>query len=185
MKSLPTHLKSRNLVTVARRKIDDRSIQGFVVGRSSALLALEYVYDFQIDGLMVLRLADVSSVDRTETDKFQQKLLAREGIRPGEQVPRKIELDEWKAAIEQLSPHYPIMILERELGPAPEFAIGRPIKTGAAEVEFLTFSGIGRWAAKPEKWKYSQITSLQVNNRYANFYQRYFEQDSSTAKLLS
>jgi hypothetical protein len=66
------------------------------------------------------------------------------------------------------------MILERELGPAPEFSIGTPVKIAEAQVEFRHFSGTGRWSANTERFKYSQITSLQVDTRYANFYQRHF-----------
>lgn len=173
--TLSTLLKSRRLVSIRRRDIDGYGIQGFLVGLSDNLLAVEYVYDFQIDGLMVLRRSDITEVRRTATDEFQERLLKKEGIRPGSQTPVSLELDDWSTLIRQLSEHCPLMILERELGPSPEFAIGRPVRATAAQVEFQSFSGTGKWWSKTERLKYSQLTCLQVNTRYLGFYQRYFE----------
>jgi hypothetical protein len=175
MASLPSYLRSRSLISVRRRDVDDYGIQGFLVGLSEDLVALEYVYDFQVGGLMVLRRSDITEFKCTATDEFQERLLKREGIRAGTQVPTPLELGGWQALIQQLSAHHELMIVERELGPAPDFAIGRPLRVTAAQVEMQVFSGIGKWAAKTERLKYSQITSLQVNTRYLRFYQRHFE----------
>jgi hypothetical protein len=171
--------RKRSLVSVRRRDVDDYGIQGFVVGLSETLLALEYVYDFQIDGLMILRRADVTEVRRTGTDEFQEALLNKEGIRPGTQTPAPLEMDGWRSVIDQLSKHYEYMILERELGPEPEFAIGRVVRATAAQVELQTFSGTGRWYPKTERLKYSRLTCVQVNTRYLGFYQRHFQRGAA------
>jgi hypothetical protein len=71
------------------------------------------------------------------------------------------------------------MILERELGPEPTFSIGRVLKATAAQVEFRSFSGTARWYTRAERLKYAHLTSLQVNTRYANFYERYFERHAA------
>jgi hypothetical protein len=173
--TLTTLLKSRSLVSIRRQDVDDYGIQGFLVGLSDDLLAVEYVYDFQIDGLMVLRRSDITEVRRTATDEFQERLLKKEGIRPGAQTPMPLALERWEPLIRQLSSHHPLMILERELGPSPSLAIGRPVRITAAQVEFQTFSGTGKWAPKNERLRYSQLTCLQVNTRYLSFYQRHFE----------
>jgi hypothetical protein len=178
-RTLTNLLKSRSLVSIRRQDVDDYGIQGFLVGMSDALLAVEYVYDFQIDGIMVLRRSDITEVRRTATDEFQERLLKKEGIRPGSQMPAVPELNGWGALIGQLSEHYPLMILERELGPSPEFAIGRSVRITAAQVEFQSFSGTGKWAPKNERLKFSQLTCLQVNTRYLGFYQRYFERSGT------
>jgi hypothetical protein len=179
MLTLSACLKKRSLVSVRRADVDDYGIQGFLVGLSDALLGLEYVYDFQIDGIMVLRRSDITEVRRTGTDEFQEKLLKREGIHPGKQLPAPLALDGWRSVIDQLSVHHQYMIFERELGPSPKFSIGRPLRTTAAQVELLGFSGAAKWSTKVERWKYSQLTSLQVNTRYLGFYQRHFERNAA------
>ncbi|TAK73213.1 MAG: hypothetical protein EPO12_22755 [Aquabacterium sp.] len=106
--TLSTLLKAKSLVSIRRRDVDDYGIQGFLVGLSEGLLAVEYVYDFQIDGIMVLRRSDITEVKQTGTDKFQERLLKKEGIRPGMQEPMPLELSGWKAVIQQISQHYPL-----------------------------------------------------------------------------
>jgi hypothetical protein len=179
MQSLPAYLKKRSLVSVRRQDVDDYGIQGFIVGLSETFIALEYVNDFQIDGLLVLRCTDITEVRRTGTHEFQESILKQEGNRPGRQKPMPLRLEAWRPLIEQLSGHYPLMILERELGPAPAFAIGRPTRATAAQVEFQTFSGTGKWSPKSERLKYSHLTSLQVNTRYLGAYQRHFERSAA------
>eukprot|EP01034_Spumella_vulgaris_P040555 gene40554-50162_t len=104
----------------------------------------KYVYDFQIDGLMILRRSDITEVRRTATDDFHERLLKREGIRAGRQGPAALELGSWQTIIQQLSLSCPLMILERELGPSPEFVIGRPQRVTAAQVEFHSFTPINQ-----------------------------------------
>jgi hypothetical protein len=177
--TLSSILKAKSLLSIRRSDVDDYGIQGFLVGLSEELLAIEYVYDFQIDGIMVLRRSDITNVKRTGTDEFQERLLKKEGIAPGMQEPMPLELGTWKALIGQISLHYPLMILERELGPSPNFAIGRALHTTATQVEFQTFTGTGVWSKKTEWVKYSQITCLRANTRYLGFYERYFERSAS------
>jgi hypothetical protein len=179
MQSLTTHLKKRQLVSVVRQGVDGYGVQGFVVGVSDTLLALEYVYDFQIDGILILRRSDITDVKRTATDKFQEKLMAAVGLRAGSQEPQEFDLDGWPALIKQLSNHYPFMIVERELGPSPQLVIGRPLKLMKTQIEFRSFSGTGKWSLKARRIKYSQITSLQVNTRYVNFYQQYLQRGAT------
>ena len=131
------------------------------------------------DGLLILRRSDITDVRRSETDQFQQWLLEQEGIRPGAQTPEpSLQLHGWQSVITQPSALFPLMILEQELGPEPAFSIGRAEKATAAQVEFLSFSGTARWHAKVQRLKYSHLTSLQVNTRYANFYQRHFDRNA-------
>ncbi len=177
--SLSSCLRKQSLVSVHRRDVDESGIQGFLVGLSDDFLALEYVYDFQVDGLMVLRRSDITNVQRTGTDQFQESLLKKEGIRPGTQVLSPLELGSWKSILEQFSREHEYMILERELGPVPEFAIGRAIRITAAQVELQTFSGTGRWYQKTERLRYSQLTCAQVNTRYMSFYQRHFRRSAA------
>ena len=89
----------KSLVSIRRSKVDGYGIQGFLVGLSDELLALEYVYDFQVDGLMVLRRSDVSEAKRTGTDEFQEHLLKLEGIQAGTQQPVPLNLSNWTSAV--------------------------------------------------------------------------------------
>ncbi|MBL8264627.1 MAG: hypothetical protein JNM58_19605 [Xanthomonadaceae bacterium] len=172
--SIPsTHLRGRKLVSVRRQDIDDYGVQGFLVGLSEALLALEHVYDFQVDGILVLRRSDITEVKCTATDAFQESLMKREGIVPGSQAPSPLALETWRALIEQLAGSHPFLALEQELGPEPQLSIGRVVSVEAQHVEFQCFSGTGKWQSKPDRIKYAHLTSAQANTRYLRFYQRH------------
>jgi hypothetical protein len=178
MYQLAQHQKERNLVSVCRSGIDDHSMEAFVLGVSDELLLLQYVYDFHLDGLRVLRIADITEVRCSETCKFQRELLAHEGLI--QQVPFDIRLDlsNWHTLLTQLSAMYPLMILECEKRDDPDFLIGRVDGIGPTSVEMQWFSGTGRWEDRLATLAFDDITSCQVATNYVKCYQRHFERSA-------
>ena len=61
---------SHELVSIKREKIDGNKIQGFIIDESGGLILVSYVYDFNLDGLMVLRKKDITKLETTKTDKL-------------------------------------------------------------------------------------------------------------------
>ena len=178
MHDLATYQNQRSLISLRRDRIDDHSIQGFVIGASDELVLLQYVYDFRLDGLMVLAVSDITEVRCTATDRFQQTLLAAEGL--VEQVPFGLStnLQDWRSAIDDLASRYPLLILECERLEEPDFVIGRVSKLARDEVWLEWFSGAANWGEKPARFKYKDITSCQVDTNYVNAYQRYFDRNA-------
>ena len=123
------HQKQRDLVSVRRSEIDSNTIQGFILAASEQLVVLQYVYDFNLDGLMVLRVADISEVRISATDKFQQTLLVQEGLEQRVPFGSAFDLRDWRSVISQFSKKYGLMILECEAGAEKDFVIGRVLKT--------------------------------------------------------
>ena len=175
MISLSSYQKEHQLVSIRRADVDSNAIRAFILGVSERLALLQYVYDFKLDGLLVVRREDISDVQRTATDKFQQSLLAEEGVDREVPFGLQLPLGDWRSVVTHLGGQYPLMILESELGPAPQFVIGRLLKATETRVEVQSFTGAGRWSANPVRLKYAHLTSLQVNTNYANVYQRHFE----------
>ena len=174
-KQFAHHLKSRNLVSIRRERIDDNQIQAFILAASRKLVALQYVADFQLDGLMVLRVADISEMRRTRTDEFQQGLLAEEGVLKKVPFGKQFDLDNWGSVLRQFAAKYPLMILECEAQEEKLFAIGRVAEAGVRDVSFECFSGTGKWSEEPASYRYSDLASCQVDNAYINAYRRHFE----------
>ena len=168
------HQKKRNLVSVRRSGVDDNSIQGFILASSEQLVVLQYVYDFSLDGLMVLRVADITEVRCSATDRFQKGLLAHEGLEERVPFEEAFDLRNWRSVISQFSKEYGLMILECETVEENDFVIGRVLKTTATEVQFQHFSGAANWTESPVKLKFKDITSCQVGTNYVNVYQRHF-----------
>jgi hypothetical protein len=171
---LVEHQKERDLVSVRRSEIDDNVIQGFILAASEQLVVLQYVYDFHLDGLMVLRVDDITEVRCSATDQFQKGLLAQEGLMESVSFAEAFELRSWRAVIAQLSKQYGLMVLECEAAAEKDFVIGRVLKTTAAEVQLQHFSVTARWEESPVKLKFKDVTSCQVGTNYLHVYQRHF-----------
>ncbi|MBK7616652.1 MAG: hypothetical protein IPJ08_20150 [Burkholderiales bacterium] len=165
-------------MSIHREEIDSNRIQGFVLASSEELVVLQYVYDFNLDGLMTLSRSDISEIRETKTDKFQTRLLKHEGLLENIPFQSQFEVQSWRSIIKQLSRSYPLLILECERGGKPDFVIGKLLKTTSAAAYVLHFTGIGRWLEEPVRVAYKDITSLQVGSNYLNVYQRHFERNA-------
>jgi hypothetical protein len=179
MHQLAKHQKSRHLVSIHRSEIDENAIHGFILSSSEDLVVLQYVYDFNLDGLMVLRVADITEVRHSTTDKFQKGLLEQEGLMQRVPFGADFDLRNWRSVIAQLSKEYPLMILECEALEEADFAIGRVLKSTQIGVQFQYFSGAANWAEKPEILKFKDITCCQVGTNYINVYQRHFDRQAA------
>ena len=170
MDDLQQHVRERALVSISREGVDSHSIQCFVLAASAELVLLQYIYDFQIDGLMVLRRADLSEMRRSDTDVFQQRLMAEYGLLKSVAFDLQIDITNWRSVIQQLAGQYPLMILESELAEEPDFLIGRVVDVSGTGVNMHAFSGTARWFDGIDFMAFDEITSCQVDTPYINAY---------------
>lgn len=175
MHDLNRFQQERALVSVRRAPIDDHNIQGFVLAHSEQLVLMQYVYDFNLDGLMILRISDISEVSRSKTDEFQQGLLEIEDLLRLVPFNYDIDLSSWPAAISGLCKHHPLLIVERELLAEPDMAIGRILDIGEQVVQLKYFTGAANWLEEPDMLPYVDITCCQAGTNYINLYRRHFE----------
>lgn len=175
MDDLLTHVRDRCLVSIRRDEVDDNSIQAYVLQASRELVLLQYVYDFNLDGLMLLRVADISEVSRTATDRFQDDLLRSEGLKARVPFHFAIDLSGWRTAISDLARTHQLLILECEHLDDPKFVIGRVMSVGADAVSMESFTGTARWNERPQVLSYEDITACQAETNYCNVYERYFK----------
>jgi hypothetical protein len=178
MHDLDCHRKERNLVSVERSALDDRSLQGYVLACSSQLVVLQYVYDFNLDGLMVLRTGDITEVKCTDTDIFQKKLLSKEGLEDRVPFDATFAVQDWQSLLLQLAREHGLLILECEGGAEKSFFIGRLVLATATEAQVHHFTGTGRWEEEPTSIPVESITCCQVANNYLNFYARHFARNA-------
>ena len=134
----------RALISILRKEIDPSSIQGFILASSEELVVLQYVYDFNLDGLMVLSKPEITEIRSTATDKFQRKLLAKEGLLKAVPFETAFDIQCWRSIIRQFAKAYPLIILECERGDEPDLIIGRVEKTTSVAAYIRYFTGTGR-----------------------------------------
>lgn len=178
MHDLTRHWKDRALVSIYRDGIDNQSIEGYVLGVSAQLAVLQYVHDFRLDGLRVLRIADITEVDCSETCGMQQELMRQEGLEKLVPFGAGYGADNWRQAITLLSQDYPLMILECEASDENSFVIGRVLDIKETSVTILGFSGAGVWDDAPTTLGFDDITSCQAGSNYLSVYQRHFERSA-------
>lgn len=174
MYKLERHRRERNLVAIARDAIDNRRIDGYVLAFSRQLVVLQYVYDFTLDGLMVLRTRDITNVRCSDAEVFHKSLLTAEGVEDRVPFDAKFEVRNWMSLLPQLAQEYGLMILECEARSKPTFLIGRLMLATKTEAQILDFSVIGRWDDEPTTVPFADLTCCQVANNYLNAYTRHF-----------
>jgi len=175
MNRLPEFVRGKKLISVRRENIDDHSIQGCVLAFSKDLILLQYVFDFILDGLMVLRTSDITEIKCSATDEFQRGLLITEELFQLVPFGARFELRDWKSILTQFSRWYPIMILEDERPEENLFLIGKVQEIKEDSVWLQYFSGAANWDDKPTKLPLADITCCRVGTNYVNMYQRHFE----------
>ena len=174
---------SKSLVSIRRDEIDGNRIQGFILDYSKELILIQYVYDFNLDGLMVLRLSDITDINSDKTDHLQTQILKEEGIYSKVSFKEVYNLSDWKSVFTNIASEHRFIIIENESQEnidTPSFILGEVVKTGNRSVTIHGFTGIARWHEKPTKASYKNITSFQAGNNYAETYDRYFERNALT-----
>lgn len=176
-KSLSSHIKHRDLVSIRRANIDGFSIQGFLLDFSDTLILLQYVYDFRLDGYMVLRRRDISKLNASATDRFQKALLRAEGILDEIDFSFRAPIQSFDAFLVS-RPSEEIAIIEDEIHKSAKFLIGTVARVDEGVVWVNHFSGVARLAKPLEKIRIDRITSCQIRTNYTLFYQRHFERSA-------
>lgn len=170
----------RNMISIRRDKIDDRRIQAFLLDYSEELILIKYVYDFILDGLMVLRSSDISEIKTDKTDLLQTQILKEEGTYSDVDFHTKCDLSSWSSAISSLAPLNRFITVEDENPDYPLFYLGEVREIGAESVSILGFSGAANWDDEASEIYYEDISSVQTGNNYANVYEKYFERNALT-----
>ncbi|WHI48412.1 hypothetical protein [Microbulbifer sp. VAAF005] len=172
--------EEKNLVTIKREAIDGHKIQGFVLAHSKELVLIQYVYDFNLDGLMVLRLSDVSSIESTKTDLFQTQIFKDEGLYSRIDFSKEYDVTNWYTVLSTIGRENGFFIIEDEDPEYPIFLLGELRIIGEDSVSMLGFSGAANWDDEYSEMSYEDISSFQVGNKYSNMYKRYFERNVLT-----
>ena len=173
-KSIREHIQSRALVSICRARIDQLSIQGFVLACSEALVLLQYVYDFHLDGFMLLRRKDITELKAGKTNRFQQQLLKTEGLLDQVGFDFRAPIESYDSFLAALSPDE-MAIVEDEMAEPQQFLIGTVSHVDGDAATINHFTGVGRLVEPKETISLARITSCQIRTNYIQIYQRHFE----------
>lgn len=62
----------------------------------------QYIYDFETDGYMLVRIKDITSVRSSENEDFTHRILKEEGILNKIKEPPLENVDNWKTVFRKL-----------------------------------------------------------------------------------
>ena len=170
-------IADRALISVRRKRVDDRYIQAFPLAVSQRLVLLQYVYDFHIDGFMLLRLRDISDWKIGDTNIFQRRLLQEEGLFDQVQFDFSALIESFPDFLCSLSPTE-LVIVESERTDPAEMHIGTVASADSRIVAINYITGIARREDAPRQMAVRDITSCQIRTNYLNFYQRHFDRQA-------
>jgi hypothetical protein len=176
IQALKKSQRKRSAVSIRRKRIDAHAIEAYVLGVSDQLVALQYEYDFHLDGLMILRIADITEVSSNATCRFRQGLMQAEGMLDAIPFGAPLNLQSWETILEQLSAFSELLIVESEKPKSEDFILGQFLGISQQTAFFKYLTGTGRWLDEPAAIRLRDITCCQVETNYVNFYQKYLDQ---------
>jgi hypothetical protein len=174
---LDEYIHSQELVAISRKHLDSHKLQGFPLAYSNALLLLRHVYDFHLDGLLLLRRRDITAIDCRDTDRFQRKLLQTENRLKRTVFQTNHSIGSFRSFLNCLDSNK-IVIIENEAANPKEFFIGRIAALSTEKVDLREFSGAGNWDRENTTIAHQSITCCQVDTNYIKFYSRHFQRSS-------
>jgi|688.fasta_scaffold126263_3 hypothetical protein len=166
-------IRNRDLVRIERAQIDTRTLQAFPLAFSESLLALLYVYDFHIDGLLFLRRNSISDISVNATAKFQRDLLKDAGYILDDLFYMPHNIESFESLLAGLPPNK-IVILERETLDDNRFWIGRYVWREDQTHWMHEFTGAGNWDEELTQIDLDMVTCCQLDTNYIRFYQSHF-----------
>ncbi len=167
-------IADRTLISVRRKRVDSHFIQGFPLAVSERLVLLQYVYDFHIDGFMLLRLRDISDWKIGDTNMFQRRLLLEEGVFDQVQFDFMAPIDSFPEFLRSLPPTE-LVIVESERTDPPAMHIGTIASADSRTVAINYITGIARQEDTPRQMVVRDIASCRIRTNYISFYQRHFD----------
>jgi hypothetical protein len=175
IQALKKSQRKKSAVSIRRKRIDAHAIEAYVLGVSNQLVALQYEYDFHLDGLMILRITDITEVSSNATGRFRQGLMQAEGMLGAIPFGAPLNLKSWETIIEQFSAFSELLIVESEKPKSEDFILGQFLGISQQTAFFRFLTGTGRWLDEPASIRLKNITCCQVETNYANFYQKHLD----------
>ena len=174
---LDDYILRRELIAISRSELESNKVQGFPLAYSKKLLLFRYVYDFHIEGLLLVRRSDITDSQCGKTDRFQRKLLEAENKLKRGVFRSDYSIDNFSTFLRGLGAEK-IAVMENETPESSQFYIGRIVAVGKQYVTMQEFNGVGNWDRQHTEIELNEITSCQVETNYINFYARHFTRTS-------
>lgn len=169
------NIEALHEIKIKRSKInaDDLNVIPLAIGQN--LVLLQDLNDFDLDGYVIIRIKDITSVVITKSQQFSQFILKEECILNQIKKPSIKSVDNWGNVLTELSNLGKNIIVECESMETSKFFIGKIVAIEKKSLFLLYFNGAGEWDEKPTEILLKDITSISFNSRYINVISKYLK----------
>lgn len=179
MKKIKKHIKKLQFVKVYISDKEEQSLthfEGIIFDQNEEFLVMCDLSDFNYDGFVVLRKEDISSIKRSENEKFFNKILKEEKII--KEIQRRsgyldFELGDTEQMFRQLKKMGIATIIECLYDSEEAFQIGPIVKAKADKLKMDYFNSRGEFDQASVTIKYKDITFFRFDSPYANLFFKY------------
>jgi hypothetical protein len=164
--ALSNMVTGSELVQVARRLRASAITTGLLVGVSDSLLLVNKLSDdISLDGFVILRLRDVTSVVADFRRKpFYSKGLSLKGIEAQPLPP--LDIVDLPAAVASVSNTYPLLVIARERVHPGEISIGRVTELSRTGVRMQLIDPSAEPHEGTEFYRFNTVTSIEFGGEY-------------------
>ena len=172
-KKLETYRRRKSLVTIRRDDIDENALDGFILGFSAKFILLAKVYDFIMDGWLVLNRKFVTGVKSTQSDRYCKSILKHENALASIHPDLSIDLSDYPSLFSSLKRAHAFIIVENERPGANEFLIGPIARINKSSVSIRYFDACGKWIEGSHRISFDAITCVQFGCNYIKIHRKY------------
>jgi hypothetical protein len=169
-------IEMQNPIHISRSKIDRNSIDGIPLLLGKELVLVQYLYDFQLDGYMIVKLKDITSIRSGNIERFLEMVLKQEGIYAQVEKPSLANIDDWSVVFKELKVMGKNVIIECEDLENAGFYIGKIIEVNTDSVLLLNFNAVGEWDQEPTTIPFKDITSVSIDKKYIVIMSKFVKQ---------
>lgn len=160
-------------IKLNRSKIGADSLNCIPLEISKNLVLLQEIYDFELDGYVILRIKDITSIEITKSQQFSQFILEKEGKLNQIRKPSINSIDDWETVLTELSNPENNIIVECDSKETSKFFIGKITSIDKKSLFLLYFNGAGEWDDEPTEIPLKDITSINFDSKYINIISKY------------
>ena len=167
-------LAEKTLCAVNRDMIDYLSIYGYPVAMTDKLVALRFVYDFEPDGIKIIRTQDITEAFCGDVEAFNDRIVKSEcGDLKLDAPP--LNLYSIKSLCADLQKSGQLVAIDCEGYEESQFYVGKIVALEDKCAQVLCFDGLGVWDKKPISVDYKKITCISVGSHYVETISKYLK----------
>lgn len=172
---LQYHVDNKMLISIERQHITKESLWGFPIFVNHKILIMTKIIDFRNEGIVIIRLNDITDAYSKESDSFYEKICIKQGLQ--NEIENWIYLKKAKdirSSIECIEWNNQFITIQCEKNTNEfYFSIGKPIAIDKKYILFSNFDKKGIWEKEARKIPIDDITLIAVGDHCAKMFYKY------------